>query len=67
MMSATVMVRMRKDTHQILRGLAEQAHTSLQDALARAVESYRKTRFFAEMNAAFERLRSDPEAWAQEL
>lgn len=66
-MAASVMMRMREDTHRALREVAEAENSSLQDALARAVELYRKTVFFEQMNAALERLRSDPEAWTQEL
>ena len=35
--------------------------------LERAVEHYRRERFSAEFNAAFERLRADPVAWEEEL
>ena len=31
--------------------------------LERAVENYRREQFYAEFNAAFERLRADPVAW----
>jgi hypothetical protein len=35
--------------------------------LERAVENYRREQFYAEFNAAFERLRADPVAWEEEL
>jgi hypothetical protein len=35
--------------------------------LERAVENYRREQFYAEFNAAFERLRSDPVAWKDYL
>jgi hypothetical protein len=61
------MMRMREETHQALHEIAAEEHASLQDVLAKAVDLYRRTRFFEQMNAAYDRLRSDPEAWAQEL
>jgi hypothetical protein len=39
----------------------------LQKVLERAVENYRREQFYAEFNAAFERLRADPVAWEEEL
>jgi hypothetical protein len=61
--AATVMMRMRADTHKALREIAAEDSVSLQDALARAVDLYRKTRFFEQMDAAVEALRADPAAW----
>jgi hypothetical protein len=39
----------------------------LQRVLERAVEHYRREQFYAEFNAAFERLWADPVAWEEEL
>ena len=39
----------------------------MQRVLERAVENYRREQFYAEFNAAFERLRADPVAWEEEL
>lgn len=63
----TVMMRVREDTHRALHEIAGEEGASLQDVLARAVDAYRKARFFQQMNAAYDRLRAAPEAWAQEL
>jgi hypothetical protein len=63
----TMMMRIREDTHQALREVAAEEGTTLQDAVARAVELYRRTRFFEQMNAAYASLRADPVAWQQEL
>ena len=64
-MAATV--RISQQTHQILSELAENEHTSLQTVLERAIESYRRKRFLEEANRQFAALRSDADAWKQEL
>lgn len=65
--TATVMMRMREDIHGALRELAQEENTTLQEVLAKAIDLYRRTRFFEQMNAAYAALRADPEAWQQEL
>ena len=35
--------------------------------LEQAVEAYRRELFYAELNAAYERLQADPVAWEEEL
>jgi hypothetical protein len=35
--------------------------------LAKAVEAYRRQRFWEQTNAAYAALRADPEAWQKEL
>jgi hypothetical protein len=66
-MSTTLQVRMRPAAHQKLRELSERTHTSMQDTLERALEEYQRKVFFEEVNAAFARLKADPDAWAEEL
>ena len=36
----------------------------MEAVLDAAIEEYRRDVFFSELNAGFERLRADPEAWA---
>jgi predicted transcriptional regulator len=60
-------VRVSEHTHELLRKLAEASGEPLQKVLERAVENYRRQQFYAEFNAAFERLRADPVAWEEEL
>jgi predicted transcriptional regulator len=60
-------VRVSEHTHALLRELARATGQPLQQVLERAVEHYRREQFFAELNAAYERLRADPVAWADEL
>jgi predicted transcriptional regulator len=64
---ASTTVRVSEHTHELLRTLAAATGEPLQKVLERAVESYRREQFFAELNAAYERLRADPVAWEEEL
>jgi hypothetical protein len=64
---ATTTVRIDETTHAILRELARDMNVSMREVLAQAVEAFRRTRFLDEANAAYARLRADPQAWAEEL
>jgi hypothetical protein len=64
---ASTTVRVSEHTHELLRKLATATGEPLQKVLERAVETYRREQFYAEFNAAFERLRADPVAWSEEL
>lgn len=55
-------IRVRVETRDRLRRLAEAAGTSMQRVLEEALEQYRRDRFLREANAAYAVLRSDPEA-----
>jgi predicted transcriptional regulator len=60
---ASTTVRVSEHTYELLRELAEATGQPLQKVLERAVENYRREQFYAELDAAFERLRADPVAW----
>ena len=64
---ASTTVRVSEHTHELLRKLAASTGEPLPKVLERAVENYRREQFYAEFNAAFERLRADPVAWEEEL
>jgi predicted transcriptional regulator len=64
---ASTTVRVSEHTHELLRKLAAATGEPLQQVLERAVEHYRRQQFYAEFNAAYERLRADPVAWEEEL
>ena len=64
---ASTTVRVSEHTHELLRKLAAASGEPLQRVLERAVENYRREQFYAEFNAAFERLQSDPVAWKDYL
>lgn len=59
----TTTVRVTKETRAKLKTMAGESGESIQDVLDKAVEAYRRKRFFEEVNAAYARLRADPEAW----
>jgi predicted transcriptional regulator len=63
----TTTVRITEEVREALRQLSEQTGESMQKILADAVEAYQR-RYLLEMtNAAYAELRSDPEAWQEEL
>jgi predicted DNA-binding protein len=64
---ASTTVRVSAETHELLRKLAAATGEPLQRVLERAVENYRRERFFAELDAAYERLQADPVAWKDYL
>jgi predicted transcriptional regulator len=64
---ASTTVRVSEETHELLRKLAAASGEPLQRVLERAVESYRREQFFAELDAAYARLQADPVAWEEEL
>jgi len=64
---ASTTVRVSAETHELLRKLAAASGEPLQRVLERAVENYRREQFFAELDAAYERLQADPAAWRDYL
>lgn len=64
---ATTTVRLAETTRAALRQLAAETGEPMSVVLEKAVEAYRRQCIFAQANAAYSALRSDPEAWAEEL
>lgn len=64
--SASVNVRITKQTHQQLATLAKESGTSMQSVLDKAVEAYRRQSFLEALNKDFEILKDNPEKWAEE-
>lgn len=60
-----ITVRVRKETHELLRELAEQTGESVQDVLAKAVEAYRRQFIWQRTNAAYAALRADADSWSE--
>src|SRR5207237_1212107 len=58
-------VRIGTAAHQTLRELAEKQGRPMQSVLSEAIEAYYRKCFMEEFNAAYERLRADPVAWAE--
>jgi len=61
------MVRIRKETQNILRELAANEGKPMQAILDLAIEEYRRQRFLQEANAAYAALRNNPKAWKAEI
>ncbi|MBI2941403.1 MAG: toxin-antitoxin system protein [Chloroflexi bacterium] len=66
-MMSTTTVRISEAARETLRALAAQMGEPMQRVLEKAIEEYRRRQFFEEVNAAYAALRSDPEAWEEEL
>ena len=64
---ATTTLRVDRSTADTLRKLAQASGASIREVTAEAAEVLRRRRLMAEFNAAYARLRADPEAWAEEL
>lgn len=60
-------VRVSKRTHHLLRDLAARTGEPMQAIIERALEDYRRRRFFEEVNAAYAAQQRDPTAWAAEV
>lgn len=60
-------VRIRKETQDILRELANNEGKPMQTILDLAIEAYRRQRFLREANAAYAALRNNPKTWKAEL
>ena len=65
-MSSTT-VRIKLETREALRRLAEEEAEPMQEVLAHAVEAYRRQRFLERANESYAELRADPVAWQAEL
>jgi predicted transcriptional regulator len=61
------MVRVSDGTHATLKELAERSGEPIHVVVEKAVEAYRRERFFVELDEAYAALQNDPEAWSEEL
>lgn len=61
----THMVRVSRSTHEKLYELAGEEGRSMASILDDAVERYRREYFLHSLNAAYARLRQQPEAWQE--
>lgn len=64
---ASLTVRISKSSHATLRQLADEAGESMQTVLDKALEEYRRKCFLEAANRAYQALRDNPKAWADEL
>jgi hypothetical protein len=63
----TATVRVKQETHNILRKLSSMERKPMRTILELAVEEYRRQLFLREANAAYAALRKDPKRWKEEL
>ena len=56
-------VRISEQTHHRLREMAAQSGEPMQAVLDKALEQYRRQKFWEECDAAYAALQQDPEAW----
>lgn len=59
----SVMIRVPPQTHETLRRLASARDEPIGQVVAAAVERLDEDQFWAEVHAAYERLRADPKEW----
>lgn len=59
----TTTVRIKEETRTTLAQLAEESGETMQEVLAKAIESYRRQRILARTNAAYAALREDRQAY----
>lgn len=66
-MATHTTIRIKKEYRNMLKEIANNSKTSMQEVLERAIEEYKRIQFFKELNQAYESLQEDKEAWADEL
>jgi predicted transcriptional regulator len=64
---ASTSVRLSDKAYTALRRIADEDGKTLQAVLDDALQEYEKQRFFKNLNAAYQALHDDPQAWAAEL
>lgn len=52
-------------SHHMLQELAERTGQTTMDVLDKALDAYRRTVFFGQMNSGYAELHADPAAWAE--
>jgi hypothetical protein len=61
------MIRVPESTHSILRELADETGSSMQELLVEAIEEMRRQRMFDLSNAAYAAMRENEDEWQEEL
>ncbi len=60
-------LRISPGSRAILKELASHERKSMQTILDEAIQRYQREKFFDDVNSSYARLKSDPEAWNEEL
>lgn len=66
-MSTQSTVRISEKSQKLLKEFANKSNKSMSEVLDDLVEQERRRRFFDELDAAYIKLRSNPQEWAEEL
>ena len=61
---ASTTVKLSRDAHGTLASLASRREQPMSQVLAEIIEREERRVYFEEVNAAYARLRADPDAWA---
>ncbi|HEY8750962.1 MAG TPA: hypothetical protein VIM11_23460 [Tepidisphaeraceae bacterium] len=64
-MSSNATIRLRPESHRVLKEIAQLTGESLQSALDRAIEDLRRKTYLEGLNADYAALRKDPKAWQE--
>lgn len=59
--------RIRESDHQLLQDLAETTGKQHQEIIHEALDAYQRHRLLDGINAAYGRLKANPEEWTEEL
>jgi hypothetical protein len=57
--------RLTEEAYSVVLRIADETGQTQQEVIERAVKLYERDRFFSEMEADFDRLHSDANAWAE--
>ena len=66
-MAQAGVVRIGREYHRTLRQLAKRMGESMQAVVEKAIDELQRKQFFEELDAAFANLKSDENAWQEEL
>ena len=67
LMTDSTTIRVDRDTHQRLLAFSQQQRLSLIEVLRRATDALDRELFVGEARAQIEKLKADPQAWADYL
>lgn len=60
------LVRIRESDKRILQQMANEENAPMPEILRKALEAYRRQKFFESVNHAYQAVKKDPKAWQQE-
>lgn len=62
---SSLTIRISRSTHDKLIALSEETGLTMSTIVDRAVQEFRRTKFWEDYHAAYAALRDDPAAWAE--